>query len=192
LAAVFWANSPWSSTYFELQKTDISLQFGPYFLSQPLLLWINDGLMAIFFFVVGLEIKREVLVGALSKPGQAVVPIGAAVGGMLLPAGLFWIFNAEAESVHGWGIPMATDIAFALGVLTLLGDRVPVWIKLFLTATAIADDIGAIFVIALLYSNGFSASWFMAGFAVWLVMYVANRLGIRLRSFMDLLVLSCG
>ncbi len=179
LAAVFWANSPWSSTYFELQNTDISLQFGPYSLSQPLLLWINDGLMAIFFFVVGLEIKREVLVGALSKPGQAVLPIGAAVGGMLLPAGLFWLFNAEAESVHGWAIPMATDIAFALGVLTLLGDRVPVWIKVFLTATAIADDIGAILVIAIFYSHGFSVSWLMAGLAVWLLMYVANKLGIR-------------
>ncbi len=179
LIALCWANSPWAESYFVLRQTVFSLHLGDMSLAQPIILWINDGIMAIFFFVVGLEIKREVLVGALSKPGQAILPIASAFGGMLVPAGIFWIFNAGTESVHGWGIPMATDIAFALAVLTLLGDRVPAWIKVFLTATAIADDIGAILVIALFYSHGFSAIWLAAGLGFWLMMWGANLLSFR-------------
>lgn len=179
LTALAWANSPWSEGYFGLWQTVLTVRLGGFVLSQSLLLWINDAFMAVFFFVVGLEIKREVLVGALSSPGQAALPIVSAVGGMVVPAILFLAFNAGTESVRGWGIPMATDIAFVLGVLILLGDRVPSWIKVFLTAAAIADDIGAILVIALFYSHGFSWFWLGAGLAAWLLMWLANWVGVR-------------
>lgn len=152
IIALILANSVWSSYYFEI----LDYKFGFLFNSQTyfnysILHWINDGLMAIFFFVVGLELKREIVGGELSQPRKAFLPIGAAIGGMLVPALIYISFNPTGETGHGWGIPMATDIAFALGVLYLLGNKVPLSLKIFLTALAIVDDLGAVLVIAFLY-----------------------------------------
>ena len=151
--AIFWANSSWSDLYFSISK----LQLGIYIDDEPYLLslehWIKDGLMVIFFFVVGLEIKREMLVGELSDPRQALLPVAAACGGAAIPAIIYAFFNFSAgEASRGWGIPMATDIAFALGVLALFGKRVPLGLKVFLTALAIVDDLLAVLVIAFFYS----------------------------------------
>ncbi|HLT18595.1 MAG TPA: Na+/H+ antiporter NhaA, partial [Thermomicrobiales bacterium] len=131
LVALIWANSPWSGSYFDLWDTTVTVGAGGYELSKALHLWVNDGLMAVFFFVVGLEIKRELLVGELSSPRKAALPIAAAFGGAMVPAAIFLAFNAGTENVDGWGIPMATDIAFSLGVLALLGSRVPLALKVF-------------------------------------------------------------
>jgi NhaA family Na+:H+ antiporter len=145
-------------------------------IAKPLLLWINDGLMAIFFFVVGLEIKREVLAGELSSVRKAAFPVIAAVGGMVVPAGLYVLLNRSGPEARGWGVPMATDIAFALGVLALLGSRAPTSLKIFLTAFAIADDIGAVLVIALFYTE--SIAWGYLGLAAGcLVLLVALNAG---------------
>lgn len=150
--ALICANVPQLSFFYEFWKTSFGIRFGGFSLEMPLELWINDFLMAIFFFVVGLEIKREMMVGELSSIKQAALPILAAVGGMLVPAAIYMAFNySEPESMSGWGIPMATDIAFALGVLSLLGKRVPLGLKVFLTALAIVDDLGAIIVLAVFY-----------------------------------------
>ncbi len=157
VVALAWANSPWSESYFELWQTTVTAGAGSLVISKPLLLWINDGLMAIFFFVVGLEIKREVLVGELSSPKQAALPLVAAVGGMVVPALVYVAFNAGTPTAQGWGVPMATDIAFALGVLALLGSRAPLALKIFLTALAIVDDLGAVLVIALFYTAEISS-----------------------------------
>jgi NhaA family Na+:H+ antiporter len=177
--AMTWANSPWAAGYTELWQTKFTIGLGEFGLSKPLLLWINDGLMAIFFFVVGLEIKREVQVGELSSVRQAVLPIAAAVGGMVVPALIYIGFNSGLESVRGWGIPMATDIAFALGILALVGSRAPVSLKIFLTALAIVDDIGAVLVIALFYTAeiAYLSLAVAGGFLALLV--IANRLSIR-------------
>ncbi|GAA4427584.1 sodium/proton antiporter NhaA [Pontibacter saemangeumensis] len=152
LAAIAWANSPWSETYDAVWNTPLTIAFGEYGLTKATILWINDGLMAIFFFVVGLEIKREMLMGELASFRTAAFPVVAALGGMLVPAGIYAAFNYNTAGLSGWGIPMATDIAFALGILTLLGNRVPLSLKLFLVAFAIVDDIGAVLVIALFYT----------------------------------------
>jgi NhaA family Na+:H+ antiporter len=149
--ALIVSNSPLAEAYFSIWNIHLTIGFENFRLDKPLILWINDGLMAIFFFLVGLEIKREILVGELSQWNQAVVPIGAAIGGMLLPALFFFLI--EKEALSGWAIPMATDIAFSLGILKLLGNRVPVSLKIFLTAFAIIDDIGAVIVIAIFYSS---------------------------------------
>jgi len=177
--ALAWANSPWAESYGRLWGTYLTVSFGPLELSKPLLLWINDGLMAIFFFVVGLEIKREILVGELSSPRQALLPIFAAIGGMAIPACFYTAFNAGTPAAAGWGVPMATDIAFAIGVLSLLGDRVPTPLKIFLTAVAIVDDLGAVLVIAIFYTAEISLTSLAvaAGFLVLLVL--ANLSGIR-------------
>ena len=156
--ALVWANSPWADSYHHLWEIKFSVSLGEGFftLDKSLHHWINDGLMSIFFFVVGLEIKREFLVGELRSIKQAVLPIAAAVGGMVVPAIIYTAFNAGQIGVAGWGIPMATDIAFALGVMALLGKRVPISLKVFLTALAIIDDIGAVLVIALFYTSQLS------------------------------------
>ncbi|MCF8364490.1 MAG: Na+/H+ antiporter NhaA [Bacteroidales bacterium] len=151
--ALIMANSFMSDAYFGFFKQKLTFAFEGFELSKPLLLWINDGLMAIFFLLVGLEIKRETQTGELSSIKTAAFPAFAAIGGMLIPALFYEIFNYHGDGWPGWGIPMATDIAFALGVMTLLGSRVPVALKLFLTALAIVDDIGAVVVIALFYSS---------------------------------------
>lgn len=179
IAALVWVNSPWDSSYFDLWSTNMTLGIRDFSLSKPLLLWINDGLMAVFFFVVGLEIKREVIGGELSSPRAAILPIAAAIGGMLVPAAFYTAVNAGGDGANGWGIPMATDIAFALGVLALLGTRAPLSLKIFLTALAIVDDLGAILVIAFFFSEeiGMAALGAAAVFVALLV--AANRLGVR-------------
>ena len=152
--AVIWANSPYSNTYEELWHYKFTIGFANtnFYLEKSLILWINDGLMAIFFFVIGLEVKREVLAGELTTLRKASLPVFAALGGMLFPVLIFFIFNQGKLGEAGWGIPMATDIAFTLGILKLLGNRVPLGLKIFLTAFAIVDDIGAVLVIAIFYS----------------------------------------
>ena len=179
VVALVWANSPWSDSYFNLWHTKLTVGIGGFVLNKDLLHWINDGLMAMFFFVVGLEIKREFLVGELASPKQAALPIAAAVGGMIVPAILYLALNAGKAGASGWGIPMATDIAFALGVLALLGKRVPVALKVFLTSLAIVDDIGAVLVIAFFYTS--KISWFSlaVGFFFLSLLMFANRAGVR-------------
>jgi NhaA family Na+:H+ antiporter len=152
-AALIWANSPWGGIYDGVLHTRFGVTWETYQFSLTVHEWVNDGLMALFFFVVGLEIKREVVAGQLSSARQAALPAAAALGGMLVPAGIYALFNAGGPGAVGWGIPMATDIAFALGVLALLGPRVPVSLKVFLTALAIADDLGAVLVLALFYTT---------------------------------------
>lgn len=177
--ALVWANSGWAPLYDALWNTRLSVGLGETPLSKPLILWINDGLMAIFFFLVGLEIKREVLVGELNSLRAAALPVAAAVGGMVVPALIFALLNHGQPGIAGWGIPMATDIAFALGILALLGDRVPVSLKVFLTAVAIVDDIGAVLVIALFYTSHISLVYLAAGAALVIGMAVLNLSGLR-------------
>jgi NhaA family Na+:H+ antiporter len=176
LIALFWANSPWAASYFHLWETELSINLGEFLhLSESLLGWVNDGLMVIFFLVVGLEIKREVTNGELADPRRAALPIAAAIGGMLIPALIYLVFNLGGPGEAGWGIPMATDIAFTLGVLTLLGSRAPLSLKVFFTALAIADDVGAVLVIALFYTNGISWVWLVAGLVILLMLLGLNR-----------------
>jgi NhaA family Na+:H+ antiporter len=176
--ALIWANSAWSDSYFELWLTDLTIKSGDLGFTKPLILWINDGLMAIFFFLVGLEIKREVVVGELASPRRAVLPISAAIGGMVVPALIYLLLNQGGEGESGWGIPMATDIAFALGVLALLGRRVPLSLRIFLTALAIVDDLGAVSVIALFYTSEITFSYLALGGGFLVLMVLANRLGV--------------
>jgi NhaA family Na+:H+ antiporter len=150
--AFAWANSPWAASYFAILDVPLAVSFGAWSLDKPLLLWVNDLLMALFFFVIGLEIKREVLVGELAGWQRAALPAAGALGGMLVPALIYVAFNPGEPTIRGWGVPMATDIAFALGVLSLLGERVPLALKVFLLALAIVDDLGAVLVIALFYT----------------------------------------
>ena len=170
--ALIWVNSPIGETYHHLWETEIALRIGDLItISEPLEGWVNDGLMVIFFFVVGLEIKSELVVGDLRDPRVAALPIIAALGGMVVPAGIFLALNAGTDAVSGWGVPMATDIAFAVGVLTLLGRRAPAQLKLFLLTLAIADDLGAILVIAIFYTDDLSFGWL--GLALALLVLVA-------------------
>ncbi|MEX5502747.1 Na+/H+ antiporter NhaA [Pseudomonas putida] len=172
-------NSPLSYLYSGLLDVPVAVQVGALNIAKPLLLWINDGLMALFFLLIGLEVKREVVDGHLSKPSQVVLPATAAVGGMVVPALLYWFINRDnPAAVAGWAIPTATDIAFALGVLALLGKRVPVSLKLFLMTLAIIDDLGAIIVIALFYSGTLSSVSLLLAAACLVVLIAMNRLGV--------------
>lgn len=164
LAAIIIANSPLHDFYNNFWQEPLKIGFQKFKLEKPLILWINDGLMAIFFFVIGLEIKREVLVGELNSLRKATLPIFGAIGGMIIPVVLFLTFNQSNPGMAGWGIPMATDIAFTLGILTLLGNRIPIGLKVFLTAFAIVDDIGAVLVIAVFYST--SIQWGLIGISL--------------------------
>jgi NhaA family Na+:H+ antiporter len=179
VVALVWANSPWAGTYASLGQAKLTVGTEAWQLSKPVLLWINDGLMAVFFFVVGLEIKRELLIGELASVKQSALPIAAAIGGMVVPAGLYAAINAGKAGAAGWGIPMATDIAFAIGVLGLLGPRVPVPLKIFLTALAIVDDLGAVLVIAVFYTEQISLACLGIGAGFMLALLVVNRLGAR-------------
>jgi len=154
VVALIWANSPWAASYEHLLHTPISVGVGGAVFAKPLHFWVNEGLMAIFFLVVGLEIRREIYEGELSDIRRASLPIAAAIGGMIAPALIYFALNQEPPARHGWGVPMATDIAFAVGVLSLLGNRVPAALRVLLLALAIIDDIGAILVIAFFYSSG--------------------------------------
>jgi NhaA family Na+:H+ antiporter len=154
--ALVWRNSGFGESYVQFWETELTINLGPWELSESLLHWINDGLMVIFFFVVGLEIKRELTVGELASPSKAALPLAGAIGGMLMPAAIYLLFNAGGPAQGGWGVPMATDIAFTLGILTMFGSRIPLALKVFFTAMAIADDLGAILVIAIFYASDIS------------------------------------
>lgn len=173
------ANLPGGSSWAHFFHQHVDLSVGPLALDFSIEHWVNDGLMTIFFLLVGLEIERELYIGELSSFKNALLPILAAGGGMLVPALIHFLFNAGTDTAAGFGIPMATDIAFALGVLSFAGNRIPVSLKIFLTALAIIDDLGAITVIALFYTNQFNAGFFFAAIGIFVVLYVAGRLGFR-------------
>ncbi|MBM1199580.1 Na+/H+ antiporter NhaA [Pseudomonas fragi] len=172
-------NSPLSHYYTAFLDVPVAVQIGALQIAKPSLLWINDGLMALFFLLIGLEVKRELLEGQLSKPSQVVLPGAAAIGGMVVPALIYWFINKDyPDALGGWAIPMATDIAFALGVLALLGKRVPVSLKLFLMTLAIIDDLGAIIVIAVFYSSELSGVSLLLAAACLIVLIAMNRMGV--------------
>jgi NhaA family Na+:H+ antiporter len=179
VVALVWANSPVADSYFDLVKTYIGVAWGDASFKMSLQHWVNDLLMVLFFFVVGLEIKREILVGELASARKAALPVAAAVGGMVVPAGLYAMLNVGGPGASGWGIPMATDIAFALGILALLGKRVPLGLKVFLTALAIADDLGAVLVIAVFYSASINVTALVAAAVLLVAIVVAGRFGMK-------------
>jgi len=179
IAALILENSGLSDLYNHFLHTHVEIRFGSLQIAKPLLLWVNDGLMAIFFFLIGLEVKREVLEGQLSSIKQVALPGIAALGGMIMPAVVFILINqSESFAMKGWAIPTATDIAFALGILSLLGKRVPVSLKLFLMALAIIDDLGAIIIIALFYTADLSTASIAVASLALVVLFVMNRVGV--------------
>jgi len=179
VAALLWANSLWAGSYFHLWHVDVTFGGMGGRLVRPVHFWINDGLMALFFLLVGLEMKREILIGELASFQKAALPMAAACGGMIVPAGCYFLFNHGGAGISGWGIPMATDIAFALGVLALLGDRVPASLKVFLAALAIVDDIGAVLMIALFYTEQISWISLGVGGLFFVALVAVNRAGAR-------------
>ena len=183
-AAIIWANSPYKESYHHLWETTFTIGFEGAHLAKSLHHWINDGLMAVFFFVIGLELKREIMAGELANPKEAILPLMAGLGGMVLPACIYLFINQGVpEASNGWGIPMATDIAFALGIVYLLGDKVPFSLKVFLTALAIADDIGAVLVIAFFYSSDISLVHLGVGLGFLGVLAFGNYVGVRTSLF---------
>ncbi len=187
VVAMVWANSPWRDAYHHLWHHTFALRIDDWELARTLHHWINDGLMAMFFFVVGLELKRELVGGELARPAQAILPVAAGLGGMVAPALIYLaVGGADGPASAGWGIPMATDIAFAIGLIALLGDRVPLALKLFLTTLAIADDLGAVLVIALFYTSDISLANLVVGFGFMGVLVLGNRLGVRSPLFYGL------
>lgn len=179
LAALIWVNSPWSESYHHLLHTHISLSIGSFVIDHSVHFWVNDGLMTLFFFLVGLEIKREVLVGELSDIKVAVLPIVAAIGGMIVPALIFTYMTYGEVGNNGWGIPMATDIAFAVSIIILLGKRVSPALVTFLVALAIVDDLGAVTVIALFYTSKIHLFSLLIALALFVLLVIFNRFGIR-------------
>lgn len=179
IIALVWANSPWSEVYFNIAHTKIGISWGDIHFSMSLEHWIADGLMVIFFFVVGLEIKRELVVGQLSSLQMAILPVAAALGGMVFPALIYAAFNFGGDASSGWGIPMATDIAFALGILAMFGSRAPIELKVFLTALAIADDLGAVLVIAVFYTEQIVLGGLILMAVFMILILLANRMGLR-------------
>ena len=179
VAALVWANSPWSPGYHDLWATKLTIELGGHAITHDLRHWINDGLMTLFFFVIGLEIKQELTNGQLTRPRDAAIPAAGALGGMLVPALVYLVFNLGGDGAPGWGIPMATDVAFALGVLALLGPRVPAELKVLLLGLAIVDDVGAIVVIAAFYSDGLDASWGVASALGLVLVWGLRQVGVR-------------
>lgn len=180
IIALILANSPLSDSYHHFLEQTFGFQWnGESFFDFTVHHWINDGLMSVFFFVVGLELKREIIGGELSNPRKAMLPIVAAVGGMVMPAFIFLLLNPTGEMHKGWGIPMATDIAFALGVLFLLGKKIPLSLKVFLTALAIVDDLGAVLVIAFFYTSNIELTYLSIGLLILAIMYLGNKMGVR-------------
>ncbi len=199
ILAMIVANSPLGGAYAELWRTKLGFSVNGHFIGMSLEHWINDVLMAFFFLVVGLEIKREVLFGELAGFKRAALPIIAALGGMIGPGIIYYSLNAGTESVTGFGIPMATDIAFALGVLAILGKRVSISVKVFLVSLAVADDLGAIIVIALFYSTGISFEWLAVAAGIIVVLVILGRIGVKaltpymiLGVFLWIAVHNCG
>ena len=187
-AALVWANSPWVDAYDQLLHMKIGVSWGDAAFKLTLHHWVNDGLMVIFFFVIGLEIKRELVVGQLSSVQRAVLPVAAALGGMVVPALLYVAVNLGGEGAVGWGVPMATDIAFALGLLAVFGKRVPLGLKVFLAALAIADDLGAVLVIALFYTESIRWSALLAAAVLLAALLAAVRLRVRRLGFLLALI----
>ncbi len=179
IVALVWANSPLAHIYHDLWKTKISINVGGFLVDETLHHWINDFLMAYFFFMVGLEIKREFIDGQLSSFKQAILPISGAIGGMIFPALIYLIFNWSSDGINGWGIPMATDIAFAIGLLALVGNAISKNAKTFLTALATADDIGAILIIAFFLSSNVDTGNLLAAVVYFVIMLVSNFIGVR-------------
>ncbi len=188
--AMLWANSPWAEAYHHLIELPLGFSAGAFSIEKSLHHWVNDGLMVIFFFVVGCEIKRELLAGELASPKKAALPIFAALGGMLVPALIYATFNIGTPYSHGWGIPMATDIAFAVGVLALLKGRVPASLVVFLLALAIVDDLGAVVVIAVFYSSELHMAALAAGAGLLGLIWILRFAGVRFRPIF--LILSVG
>ena len=176
--AIIWANTPYAESYFRLWENHLSFKIADFSLSKPLFLWINDGLMAIFFFVIGLEIKREILGGELASLKKASLPFFAALGGIFVPLSLFLLLNHGKPGSEGWGIPMATDIAFSLGILKLLGNKVPLGLKIFLTTFAIIDDIGAVLVIGIFYTTNVVWLYILISLGLLLILALINKLQI--------------
>ncbi|RVT98423.1 Na+/H+ antiporter NhaA [Mucilaginibacter limnophilus] len=183
LLAIIWVNSPFKDAYHHLWEIEFGIGFDDNVLRHPLHLWINDGLMAIFFFVIGLELKREFIAGELSSVKRAALPMAAALGGMLVPAAIYSLVNYGKEGAHGWGIPMATDIAFALALLSMAGKQIPTSVKVFLSALAVADDLGAVLVIAMFYSAQLQFTPLMIGGIFLLVLVIGNAIGVRHTAF---------
>lgn len=183
LIAIIWANSPYHEAYHHLWEIKLSIGIDQYILNKPLHIWINDGLMAIFFFVIGLELKREFIDGELSTLKKAGLPMMAAFGGMIFPAIIFFLINKGTDAGHGWGIPMATDIAFALALLSMAGKHIPGSLKVFLSALAVADDLGAVLVIAFFYTSNLNFLPLGIAALCLLILLAGNKLGIRSTAF---------
>ena len=179
VAALLWVNLPGGESYGDFWGSHLTLDLNLLTLDLTLTKWVNDGLMTIFFFVVGLEIKRELVRGELADRRRAALPMAAALGGMIAPALIYLAINAGGDGERGWGIPMATDIAFAMGVLALVGRRVPLSLKVFLLAVAIVDDIGAILVIAIFYTEGLNLAWLAVAGGLFALIVVLTRSGVR-------------
>jgi Na+:H+ antiporter, NhaA family len=177
--ALLWANSPWAESYVHLWHTPVGVRFGNFTFERTLEWFVNDGLMVIFFFVVGMEIRREIHHGELSEWRRAALPAAAALGGMIAPACLYLVFAGASSTRSGWGVPMATDIAFAVGILTLLGKRVPAALRVLLLALAVIDDLGAIVVIAIFYSSGISLTGLLVAAAGFGGVFAMQRIGVR-------------
>jgi NhaA family Na+:H+ antiporter len=183
IIAMLWSNSSYADMYFDFWDYELSIGQGIFSISEPLRFWVNDGLMALFFFVVGLEIKREVMAGELSTIKDLIMPLMAAVGGMLIPAIIFLVVVGNTEMAQGWAIPMATDIAFSLGILSLLGSRVPIGLKVFLTALAIIDDIGAILIIAFFYSSDIHWIYLQVAAGLLVLLLIFNYFNLRIITY---------
>ncbi|MBE7177165.1 MAG: Na+/H+ antiporter NhaA [Mucilaginibacter polytrichastri] len=183
IVAIVWVNAGFADAYHHVWETPLSIGFGGKKLQLPLHHWINDGLMVIFFYVIGLELKREFMAGELSSPRKAILPLVAALGGMLVPAGIYALVNRGGPGAPGWGIPMATDIAFAIALISLVGKSVPPAVKVFLSALAVADDLGAVLVIALFYSGNIQYTPLFIGLGLVAVLIIGNYMGIRHSAF---------
>lgn len=178
IIALVWANSAFAESYQSFWNYEFGFVSDSFELKKPLILWVNDGLMAIFFFLIGLEIKRELLIGELNTAKKIMFPLFGAIGGIIVPVALFLILNENPETLKGWGIPMATDIAFALAILKVLGNRVPLSLKIFLTAFAIVDDLAAVLVIAIFYSSSLDLVMLGAALAILAVIYILSYRGL--------------
>lgn len=191
LAALIISNTSWSEYYFSFLNTHISLHISTVIsLDKPILLWVNDAAMALFFLMVGLEIKRELLAGELNSREKFTLPLFAAIGGMLLPALIYFLININTPGASGWGIPMATDIAFAVGLLIILGKRIPLSLKVFLVALAIVDDIGAILVISIFYTSQITMEWLVISAGITLLLIILNMLKV-IKPWIYLLIGFC-